>query len=90
MRSISILLSAFCLLFASLALAEPLDLNTASVEQLASTLDGVGESKAQAIVAWRESHGPFQRVEELLEVKGIGENTLRKNRGRIAVSIQAE
>jgi len=90
MRSISTFLSAFCLLFASLALAEPLDLNTASVEQLASTLDGVGESKAQAIVAWRETHGPFQRVEELLEVKGIGENTLQKNRGRMAVSIQAE
>ena len=90
MRSISIFISAVCLLFTSLAMAEPLDLNTASADQLASTLNGIGQSKADAIVAYREAHGPFQRVEELALVKGIGEATLRDNRDKITGSIAAE
>ncbi len=52
-----------------------LNLNTATVEELVE-LPGIGESKAAAIVAYREEHGPFQTPEDLLLVSGIGEATL--------------
>ena len=47
---------------------------------------GIGATKAQAIVAYREEHGNFASVDELLEVKGIGEATLEKNRDRLSVN----
>jgi len=56
----------------------PVKLNSASVEEL-SELKGVGTAKAQAIVAYREEHGDFKRVEDLTQVKGIGESILKSN-----------
>lgn len=47
-----------------------IDLNSATKEQL-MTLPGVGETRAQAIIAYREAHGGFQTIEELMEVSGI-------------------
>ena len=49
----------------------PVDLNTADEQQL-DALPGVGPATASAIVAYRESHGPFRSVDQLLEVRGIG------------------
>jgi len=60
--------------------AEPVDVNTATAEQLAEALNGVGESKAQAIVAYREANGPFTHIDELINVRGIGMATVDKNR----------
>jgi len=60
------------------------NINTAQIEDLA-VLKGVGESKAKAIITWREENGPFESVEQLLEVKGIGEATLALNRHRITL-----
>lgn len=60
------------------------NVNTASAEQLASGLIGVGPAKAQAIIAYRETNGPFKDEAQLLNVKGIGEAILKKNEGRIA------
>ncbi len=57
----------------------PVDLNTAGLEEL-QTLDGIGPALAERIIEYREAHGPFQSVEGLLEVKGIGEATLEKFR----------
>lgn len=54
-------------------LAGLLDINTASVEQL-KALPGIGEQKAQAILNYRNDHGPFQSPEDLIEVPGIGES----------------
>lgn len=55
------------------------NLNTASVEEL-SRLPGIGQSKAEAIVSLRNQRGPFQRVEQILLVRGIGRATLRRLR----------
>ena len=54
-----------------------IDLNSATVEQLIS-LPGVGQSKAKAIVKYREEVGPFLEVAQLTQVKGIGEKMLSK------------
>ncbi len=54
------------------AAAGPLDLNTATVEQL-DTLPGVGPVMAQRIIDWRTEHGRFTSVEELREISGVGE-----------------
>ncbi|WXL27353.1 helix-hairpin-helix domain-containing protein [Ectopseudomonas mendocina] len=63
-----------------------INLNTANAEVLQRELSGVGAVKAQAIVSYREQNGNFESVEELLEVKGIGEALLEKNREKISVN----
>jgi competence protein ComEA len=62
----------------------PLDLNTATVEQL-DELDGIGPATAQQIVAYREAHGGFGSVEELDQVPGIGETRLAALRDKVRV-----
>ncbi|WP_299584972.1 ComEA family DNA-binding protein [uncultured Microbulbifer sp.] len=59
------------------------NVNSASVTELADKLVGVGEAKAQLIIEYREKHGPFTSLDQLLNVKGIGTATLDKNRERI-------
>lgn len=61
-----------------------ININTASVEQL-SALKGIGASKAQAIVAYREHHGKFATTDDLTKVKGIGSATLQSNRAQLTV-----
>lgn len=62
------------------------NLNTADADTLQRELLGIGETKAKAIVAYRDAHGNFASVDELLEVKGIGEATLEKNRDKLSVN----
>jgi competence protein ComEA len=62
------------------------DLNKADALTLQRELAGVGQAKALAIVAYRESNGPFSSVEELLEVKGFGKALLDKNREKLQVN----
>lgn len=62
------------------------DLNEADAATLQRELSGVGQAKANAIVAYRESNGPFSSVDELLEVKGIGKAILDKNREKVVVN----
>lgn len=62
------------------------DLNQADAPTRQRELSGVGEAKAKAIVAYRESNGPFASVDELLEVKGIGKAILDKNREKLEVN----
>lgn len=59
------------------------NVNSASAEELAEKLDGVGPARAELIIKYREENGPFSELEQLLEVKGIGTATLEKNRARI-------
>ena len=60
--------------------AQPVDINTADAPTLAASLRGVGESKAEAIVAYREANGAFKSADDLVKVKGIGEKTVELNR----------
>ena len=57
------------------------DLNSASAEAIASGLKGVGLKKAQAIVAYRNQVGGFKQAKDLLQVKGIGQKLLERNKG---------
>lgn len=60
-----------------------IDVNTATAEELAEGLHGVGMAKARAIVEYREENGDFEHVDELVNVRGIGLRTLDRNRDRI-------
>ena len=59
---------------------EPVNVNLASAEVLADTLEGVGLAKAYRIIEYREAHGPFEHIDELAAVRGIGQATVEKNR----------
>jgi competence protein ComEA len=83
--ALSLLLSA-----SAFASTGPVDINRASAAELAAALNGVGLSKAEAIVAHREQNGPFKSAEQLAEVKGIGLKTVEKNRDRIQVGARAQ
>ncbi len=64
--------------------AQPLDLNTATVEQL-QQLPGIGPETAKAIVRFREKSGPFRRVEDLLAVRGITKAKLERLRPYVEI-----
>ena len=54
-----------------------LNINTATVSEFV-LLPGIGPNKAATIVAYREENGPFEKIEDLINVKGIGRRTLQK------------
>lgn len=66
--------------------AGKVNLNTADAQTIQRELTGIGEAKAQAIVAHREANGPFSSVDELLEVKGIGKAILDRNRDQLDIN----
>ncbi len=59
------------------------NINTANAEVLSERLSGVGLKKAEAIVAYRNQYGEFKSLEQIIEVKGIGESIVEKNRSVI-------
>lgn len=67
------------------AYAGPVNINTADAETISKELDGVGLTKAKAIVEYRQKHGPFKSADDLSLVKGIGERTVDLNRSNIRV-----
>ena len=64
---------------------EPININTASADEL-SVLPWLNKKQAQSIIDYREENGRFRSAEEIINIKGIGENTYRK----IALYITAE
>ncbi|WP_228857820.1 ComEA family DNA-binding protein [Xenorhabdus sp. PB61.4] len=64
-------------------LSGKVNINTASAEQLAKELNGVGAKKAQAIIEYREKYGSFTAIEQLQEVQGIGPAFIEKNRDKL-------
>lgn len=79
--AVAVLLSASSFTFA----ADSVDINTADAATLAQSLHGVGPTKAEAIVAYREKNGPFKSVDDLVAVQGIGEQTVEINREHMSV-----
>ncbi len=70
--------------------ATPVNINQADAATIAKSLDGIGPSKAAAIVAWREAHGPFKKADDLKQVKGIGKATIERNRSAILLGDDAD
>lgn len=64
--------------------AAPVNINQADAASL-SDLDGIGQTKAEAIVTYRETNGPFKAVGDLVNVTGIGEKTLANNQDRLSI-----
>ncbi len=79
------LATGLVLSFAAVAQNPAIDLNHADAATLARVLTGVGPAKAEAIIAYREAHGPFQHIDELVKVKGIGPATIEQNRAVMVV-----
>jgi competence protein ComEA len=67
--------------------SNPVNLNSASVAQL-QTLPGIGASAAQRIVDYRQKNGSFKKIEELMNVKGIGEKSFLKLKPLITVTAE--
>ena len=67
------------------ALPTQVNINTADAATLAAMLDGIGESRAKAIVDYRAANGPFKSADDLIAVKGVGKAVVDRNRTKIKV-----
>ncbi len=79
-------LLAVCLLIPTLLFAETVNINTADKDALITSIKGVGEKRAEAIIAYREQNGSFKSVDELAEVRGVGPSIVEKNMDNLSVS----
>ena len=86
MRFLTIAAAIALLSLPILSFAGQVNINTADAETISAELNGIGLTKAKAIVEYRQKHGPFRSVEDLSLVKGIGERTVDRNRADIQVS----
>lgn len=66
--------------------ATPVDINTADAKTISQSLNGIGIKKAEAIVKYRKENGLFKSLDELTNVKGIGDKTVKKNKKDIQFS----
>ncbi|MGD8416164.1 MAG: ComEA family DNA-binding protein [Pseudomonadales bacterium] len=82
----AVALTVLCLAQSAFAAPDSVNVNTADAETLAAVLDGVGLTRAQAIVQYRESNGSFGDVYDLANVKGIGDRTIELNAERIRLA----
>jgi len=85
MKTITTLAAIAALVLASAVAAAPVNINTASAEEIADALTGIGPSKARAIVEYREAYGEFSRADEIVFVRGIGTSTYESNKTDILV-----
>ncbi len=73
-------------LFSFNIMAEPVNINTADAQTISQSLKGIGLKKSEAIVTYRTKNGAFKTIDELMNVKGIGDKTVKKNAGNILLS----
>ena len=73
-----------CLMFSGWALAA-ININTATLQEL-EALNGIGPVKAQAIIDYRKANGPFKSIDQLKDVKGVGDATFDKIKADVSVS----
>jgi len=71
------------LLLAPNAIAGPVNVNSADAKTLARELQGIGMSKAEAIVTYREKNGPFKSADDLAKVKGLGKKLIDQNKANL-------
>jgi competence protein ComEA len=69
---------------------EPVNINTADAEALAAAINGVGIKKARDIVSFRQKNGPFESVDELTRVSGVGLQTVDKSRANLTVKAKGD
>jgi competence protein ComEA len=81
-RSVQVLIAS---LMPLMAWAGPIDINKADAPTIAKELQGIGLTRAQAIVEYRSKNGAFKSADDLRKVKGIGAKTLELNRANIRV-----
>ena len=79
---------AAMMLLSQLVYAEPVNINTADATALAKALNGIGPSKAKAIVSYRDKNGPFKSVDQLAMVEGITQKLIDKNRADIKLGAE--
>ena len=77
MKKLIILLALFVV--NSIAIATPVNVNSADAKTIADALAGIGQKKAEAIVKYRTEKGPFKTIDELMQVTGITKKILAKN-----------
>ena len=70
-----------------LSAGETININTADKETLMS-IKGIGEKRAEEIIAYREQNGPFKSVDQLTEIKGLGQTFIDSNRELLVVKNQ--
>ena len=70
---------------AATSIVETVHLNQATAEEL-QALPGIGPALSERIIAYRTEHGPFKSIDQLIEVKGVGEAKLAKFRDHLALN----
>lgn len=85
MKTITTLAAIAAFALSSAAAAAPVNINTASADEIADALTGIGPNKARAIVEYREAYGEFSRADEIVFVRGIGTSTYESNKADILV-----
>ena len=85
MDRIRIFVLAILMSFSSWCLAETVDINSADAQTIAKYVKGVGPSRAESIVKYRDAHGGFKDVTELMKIKGIGDRIVAMNKDILVV-----
>ena len=85
MKIKKILVTLVVIFFSSISFAIPANINTASADEIATALNGVGSTKAQAIVEYRTANGDFSHAGQVIDVKGIGAGIYEKNKADILI-----
>lgn len=86
MKKLLAVAAALALFGATSAFAgDAVDINTADAQTLAATIKGVGTKKAEAIIAYRDKHGPFKSVDGLAQVRGVSARMIEASRSDLSV-----
>ena len=84
--NITLVVMAMLLSPVNVVAAQLVDINNADAETMIENWKGIGETKARAIVAYRKKNGPFSDINDLANVKGIGEGLIKNNRKYMSLS----